>query len=152
PARSRGAHGSARALAAAGPGRSAARAHRAFRSAARRRPPGRGNGTRAERSRLSGRRGHEPAPAPRPRRLGGRADRASAGPGGRGFLGDARARREPLLAAVRYESRHQPLLPRRMFLLRVWGHSLVALGIIGGALVVGVIGYHAWGGLGWLDS
>ena len=51
-----------------------------------------------------------------------------------------------------YERRHQPLLPRREYLLRVARSAAFAAALIGGSLGLGVLGYHACAGLGWLDS
>jgi hypothetical protein len=51
-----------------------------------------------------------------------------------------------------YEHRREPLLPRRAFLWRVFRHALMALGLILGSLLIGVLGYHFLEGLGWLDS
>jgi hypothetical protein len=51
-----------------------------------------------------------------------------------------------------FEHHSEPLLPRRAYLLRLLGHTLLALTIIGMALFVGVAGYHFVGGLSWIDS
>lgn len=51
-----------------------------------------------------------------------------------------------------YEHRNQPLLPRRAYLLRLLGHTLLALSIIAFSLFIGVAGYHFIGGLSWIDS
>jgi len=51
-----------------------------------------------------------------------------------------------------FEHRAQPLLPRATFLLRVALHAGVALGIIAGALAIGIFGYHGLAGLGWIDA
>lgn len=51
-----------------------------------------------------------------------------------------------------YEHRRDQLLPRRDFYLRLLGSFLVTLLIAGLSLVVGSVGYHIWGGLGWLDA
>jgi hypothetical protein len=51
-----------------------------------------------------------------------------------------------------YEHRSHPLLPRRVFLRRLSKSvGLMAL-LIGVALGIGVVGYHALAGLGWIDS
>ena len=44
------------------------------------------------------------------------------------------------------------LAPRRTFLLRVLRHGGAMVALLGAALAVGVVGYHVWGGLSWLDS
>ncbi len=51
-----------------------------------------------------------------------------------------------------YENRHQPLLPRAQFLLRLAWHGIVALLVVGVALGIGILGYHLTEGLSWLDS
>lgn len=51
-----------------------------------------------------------------------------------------------------YETRNRPLLSRVKFARRVARHLLLALSLIGVALVIGVIGYHALGQLAWIDS
>ena len=48
--------------------------------------------------------------------------------------------------------RRKPLPPRRYLLHRLaWSGALAAV-IIGGALAIGVIGYHEFGHLGWIDA
>ena len=51
-----------------------------------------------------------------------------------------------------YEHRSQPLLPRPLFVRRVLGHALMALVVIAGSLVIGILGYRFAEGLSWLDS
>jgi hypothetical protein len=51
-----------------------------------------------------------------------------------------------------YEHRAQPLLPRRLFLLRMLRHGLIALGLIFCSLGIGVVGYRASEGMSWLDA
>ena len=51
-----------------------------------------------------------------------------------------------------YEHRSQALLPRRLFLGRLLSHILVALGLLLLALGFGIVGYHVFEGLSWLDS
>jgi hypothetical protein len=51
-----------------------------------------------------------------------------------------------------FERRHQPVLPRELFYLRLARHACMSLGIIGVSLGIGIIGYHCTDGLGWLDS
>jgi hypothetical protein len=52
----------------------------------------------------------------------------------------------------RFERRHEPLLPRRLFLQRVVRWSAVAGAVIAGSLALGVGGYHFIGQLPWIDS
>ena len=49
-------------------------------------------------------------------------------------------------------TRTKPLLPTKTFALRVLRSLLLALGIIGMSLALGVFGYHFCEGLSWLDS
>ena len=51
-----------------------------------------------------------------------------------------------------FEHRHQPLLPRRLFVLRMLRGDAVALALVAGSLVVGAAGYHYTEGLPWLDA
>jgi hypothetical protein len=52
----------------------------------------------------------------------------------------------------RYEHKTQPLLPRIKFLGRVLGHALIALGLLGLALGIGMLGYHLTEGMSWVDA
>ncbi|HEY3121452.1 MAG TPA: hypothetical protein VGL15_12560 [Vicinamibacteria bacterium] len=51
-----------------------------------------------------------------------------------------------------YERRHQPLLPRRVFLRRLAGHTLAAAGLVGASLFIGMAGYHWLEALPWVDA
>jgi hypothetical protein len=51
-----------------------------------------------------------------------------------------------------YEHRRQPLLSRLAFLRRLARHGAVALALVVGSLLIGVVGYHAFEGLSWLDA
>src|SRR3989442_761796 len=51
-----------------------------------------------------------------------------------------------------YERRRQPLLPRRAFMRRVGRSTAVSTALLGVSLGVGVAGYHAIAGLGWVDA
>jgi len=51
-----------------------------------------------------------------------------------------------------YEHHSQPLLPLRNFVYRLLLHVLVALTAIAFALGIGMLGYHRFEGLQWLDS
>ena len=51
-----------------------------------------------------------------------------------------------------FEHRTKPLLPRKVFVLRVLRSLALALGIIGVSLGLGVFGYHFCAGLSWLDA
>jgi hypothetical protein len=53
---------------------------------------------------------------------------------------------------VRFERRHQPLAPAKVFRRRMLGSFGVGATLIGGSLLIGIAGYHFLGGLGWLDA
>lgn len=54
--------------------------------------------------------------------------------------------------ALGFERHHDQLAPRSVFFKRVAVSLLVAFGMIGFALAIGIIGYHTLAGLGWVDS
>jgi hypothetical protein len=60
--------------------------------------------------------------------------------------------RRPIKRAMIYEHYRQPLIPRTAFILRVLLHVSIALGIVIVSLAMGIIGYHAFEGLSWIDS
>ena len=51
-----------------------------------------------------------------------------------------------------FEHRRQPLLTPREFLARQLVFLLAALGIIAGSLVLGILGYHFFEGLSYIDA
>jgi hypothetical protein len=51
-----------------------------------------------------------------------------------------------------YEPRHEKLLPFRRYLARQLRHTAVALGMVGGSLAIGMLGYHLIAGLSWVDA
>jgi hypothetical protein len=51
-----------------------------------------------------------------------------------------------------FEHHKQPLLPSHDFLIRQLISLMVALGIIMGSLLLGVLGYHYLEGLAWVDA
>jgi drug/metabolite transporter (DMT)-like permease len=51
-----------------------------------------------------------------------------------------------------YEHRSQPMLPRRAFLKRLSRHALISIGIVLGSLLFGLLGYHFFGRLPWIDA
>lgn len=51
-----------------------------------------------------------------------------------------------------YEHRKQALLPRREFIRRLGRSVAVGSGLIVFSLGVGMLGYHALAGLGWVDA
>jgi hypothetical protein len=53
---------------------------------------------------------------------------------------------------MKLERRHEPLLPRKQFLVRAWRYAAGAAGVVALSLGIGVAGYHQFGHLGWVDS
>jgi hypothetical protein len=51
-----------------------------------------------------------------------------------------------------YENKHQALLSRRRFMLRMMRHALLALGFVVGSLALGIAGYRHFEHLSYLDS
>lgn len=51
-----------------------------------------------------------------------------------------------------YEHHNDPLLTSRKFFIRLVNHSLVAFGLIAGSLGIGILGYHYFENLSWIDS
>jgi hypothetical protein len=51
-----------------------------------------------------------------------------------------------------YERKNQPLIPRSQFILRILSHFAGAVGLILGALGIGIFGYHFIAGFSWVDS
>jgi hypothetical protein len=51
-----------------------------------------------------------------------------------------------------FEKRHKPLLPARKFLIRAIWYFFISILILLGSLGIGMIGYHHYGGLSWVDS
>jgi hypothetical protein len=55
-------------------------------------------------------------------------------------------------SAKMFEHRTKPLLPGKIFVLRVLRSLALALAIIGISLALGIFGYHFCAGLSWLDA
>jgi hypothetical protein len=53
---------------------------------------------------------------------------------------------------MRLERRHEPLVSRRGFVLRLLRYGLLSAGMIFGSLVIGTAGYRWFGGLEWIDA
>lgn len=51
-----------------------------------------------------------------------------------------------------FEHRTDPLLPPHRFLWRVFGFLTLSAAAISAALGIGVLGYHYFGGLAWIDA
>lgn len=53
---------------------------------------------------------------------------------------------------LHYERHDQPLLPRREFVLRILKHATAGAGVLVVSLIIGVLGYHFFESLSWLDA
>ena len=51
-----------------------------------------------------------------------------------------------------YEPRNQPLITRIEFLIRVLRHSVLAIAVLFVALGVGILGYHSFEDMSWVDA
>ncbi len=51
-----------------------------------------------------------------------------------------------------FEHHTQPMLPRSAFLRRVVRHGIMALLIVLASLAFGMVGYHSFEGLTWIDA
>ena len=51
-----------------------------------------------------------------------------------------------------FEHHRQPLLPRAAFVRRLMRYGVMALLIILVSLVIGMVGYHVFEGLAWIDA
>jgi len=51
-----------------------------------------------------------------------------------------------------YEKHYEPLLSRAKFIIRLLSHLLTGFGILVISLGIGVVGYHGYEHLSWLDS
>lgn len=51
-----------------------------------------------------------------------------------------------------FEHRSEPLLPRAAFVRRLALHASASLGLVALSLGIGVMGYHGFEGLSWVDS
>ena len=51
-----------------------------------------------------------------------------------------------------FESKHQPLLPRRQFFKRLGRNFVFASLLIGVSLAGGMLGYHYFEGMAWIDA
>jgi TRAP-type C4-dicarboxylate transport system permease small subunit len=51
-----------------------------------------------------------------------------------------------------YEHKSHPLIPKQVYYKRVFKHVIYAVCLIVFSLGIGVLGYHVFEGLGWVDS
>jgi hypothetical protein len=57
-----------------------------------------------------------------------------------------------MLDYIPFERKSQPLLPRRLFFIRLARYASFSTVLITGSLAIGVLGYHFLNELNWLDS
>ncbi len=53
---------------------------------------------------------------------------------------------------MRFEHRHQPILPAKHFRARMVAFGALSGALILGSLAIGVVGYHLFAGLSWVDA
>lgn len=51
-----------------------------------------------------------------------------------------------------FEHRHEPLLPRPLFIKRIFKYGAVSFGLAAVSLFIGIIGYRMLEGMSWLDA
>ena len=51
-----------------------------------------------------------------------------------------------------FEHRNQPLVSRGVFVQRLARHAGLALSVLAGSLCLGILGYHFFEGLSWIDA
>ncbi|MCC6410641.1 MAG: hypothetical protein IT270_03220 [Saprospiraceae bacterium] len=51
-----------------------------------------------------------------------------------------------------FEHHKQPLLPRPLFLRRALRYAFVSMGIVAVSLFLGMVGYHVYADITWMDS
>lgn len=51
-----------------------------------------------------------------------------------------------------FEHRKQPLLPKHQFLKRALRFAFVSASLIGVSLLMGMVGYRSFAGIGWIDA
>jgi hypothetical protein len=54
--------------------------------------------------------------------------------------------------SLQYESKHQPILPRRRFLQRLANHAMLVAALLLASLGLGMAGYAGFEGLSWSDA
>lgn len=55
-------------------------------------------------------------------------------------------------AIFNYEHKSKPLLPKHLFIQRMMWNGLVVTGILFICLMIGILGYHFWGPMSWIDA
>jgi hypothetical protein len=51
-----------------------------------------------------------------------------------------------------YENRYKTLLPRELFYARMARHVALGLGLVAVCLMIGIVGYHAFENMPWVDA
>ena len=51
-----------------------------------------------------------------------------------------------------FENKNEPLLSKKAFYSRIIKYSVLSIGILIISIVIGTVGYHLLGKLGWIDS
>ena len=52
----------------------------------------------------------------------------------------------------RFEHRQEPLLPRNLFIWRVFKFASISLGLAAFSLLLGILGYRLFEGMTWIDA
>ncbi|MCX6671604.1 MAG: hypothetical protein NTX92_06765 [Euryarchaeota archaeon] len=53
---------------------------------------------------------------------------------------------------LKFEKRHESILPRSKFFLRLVKFALLSIGLIVVSLIVGILGYRLFEGMSWVDA
>jgi len=53
---------------------------------------------------------------------------------------------------MRFEHRHEPILPMSQFVWRLARSAAIGLGLVGLSLLAGIVGYQRLFGLSWIDA
>jgi hypothetical protein len=51
-----------------------------------------------------------------------------------------------------FEHRREPLLPRTLFIWRVFKFAAISLGLAAISLLIGILGYRVFEGMAWIDA
>jgi hypothetical protein len=52
----------------------------------------------------------------------------------------------------RFEHRQEPLLPRALFIWRVFKFASISFGLVAFSLLIGILGYRIFEGMAWIDA
>ncbi len=58
----------------------------------------------------------------------------------------------PKRTLLSFEHKSHPLLPRHLFVRRMMWSALFAVLVLFICLMIGILGYHYWGPMSWIDS